>query len=222
MESVKQVFGVVMLGVAIWLITPLLPAIAVMLLWAGLLICSAIFLHAIDPLPHGASGFRKLWKGVGVIVLLLGVALLVGALSGGRDVLQPLSGLRTAAGVAEPVLSFERVRNLGELEARLAQARGRPVMLDFYADWCVACKEMERFTFTDARVRAVLDRFVLLQADVTGNTADDRALMQRFNLFGPPGYIFFSPAGNEISALRVTGFKPADTFLGVLEQVGSR
>lgn len=222
MESVKQVFGVVMLGVAIWLVAPLLPAVVVMLLWAGLLICSAIFLHAIDPLPHGASGFRKLWKGVGVIVLLLGVALLVGALSGGRDVLQPLAGLRTVAGVTEPVLRFERVRNLGELDARLAQARGRPVMLDFYADWCVACKEMERFTFTDARVRAVLDSFVLLQADVTGNTADDRALMQRFNLFGPPGYIFFSPAGNEISALRVTGFKPADTFLGVLEQVGSR
>lgn len=222
MESVKQVFGVVMLGVAIWLVAPLLPAVVVMLLWAGLLICSAIFLHAIDPLPHGASGFRKLWKGVGVIVLLLGVALLVGALSGGRDVLQPLAGLRTVAGVTEPVLRFERVRSLGELDARLAQARGRPVMLDFYADWCVACKEMERFTFTDARVRAVLDSFVLLQADVTGNTADDRALMQRFNLFGPPGYIFFSPAGNEISALRVTGFKPADTFLGVLEQVGSR
>ena len=219
MESVKQVFGVVMLGVAIWLITPLLPAVAVMLLWAGLLICSAIFLHAIDPLPHGASGFRKLWKGVGLIVLLLGVALLIGALSGGRDVLQPLSGLRAASGAPDQSLTFERVRSLGELEARLAQARGKPVMLDFYADWCVACKEMERFTFTDDRVRAQLERFVLLQADVTDNTPEDRALMQRFSLFGPPGYIFFAPEGNEISALRVTGFKPADTFLGILEQV---
>lgn len=222
MESVKQVFGVVMLGVAIWLVTPLLPAVVVMLLWAALCICSAIFLHAIDPLPHGASGFRKLWKGVGVIVLLFGVALLVGALSGGRDPLQPLSGLRAAAGVTESALAFQRVRTLAELDARLAEARGRPVMLDFYADWCVACKEMERFTFTDARVRALLDQFVLLQADVTANTADDRALMQRFSLFGPPGYIFFSPSGTEHSALRVTGYKPADTFLGILEQARAR
>jgi thiol:disulfide interchange protein DsbD len=219
MESVKQVFGVVMLGVAVWLITPLLPAVVVMLLWAALLICSAIFLHAIDPLPHGASGFRKLWKGVGVIALLLGVALLVGALSGGRDILQPLATFRAAAGGQSQALTFQRVRNLGELEARLAQARGKPAMLDFYAEWCVSCKEMGRFTFTDARVRAQLDKFVLLQADVTDNTPEDRALMQRFGLFGPPGYIFFSPTGSEIPALRVTGFKPADTFLGILEQV---
>jgi thiol:disulfide interchange protein DsbD len=210
-----------MLGVAIWLITPLLPAVAVMLLWAALCICSAIFLHAIDPLPHGASGFRKLWKGLGIIVLLLGVALLIGALSGGRDPLQPLSGLRAAGGTDAATLDFQRVRNLGELEARLAAARGKPVMLDFYADWCIACKEMERFTFTDERVRALLDRFVLLQADVTANTADDKALLQRFSLFGPPGYIFFSPAGNEISGLRVTGFKPADAFLPILEQAGN-
>ncbi|MFO1206097.1 MAG: protein-disulfide reductase DsbD [Burkholderiales bacterium] len=220
MESVKQGFGVVMLAVAIWLVTPLLPAVVVMLAWAALCICSAIFLHALDPLPHGASGMRKLAKGMGVIVLLLGVALLIGALSGGRDPLQPLSGLRASATVTAPALQFQRVRNLGELEAQLEQARGRPVMLDFYADWCVACKEMDRFTFSDPQVRAALEDFVLLQADVTANTADDRALLQRFNLFGPPGYIFFSAAGSELSALRVTGFKPADSFLTVLAQVG--
>ncbi|MBL8538826.1 MAG: protein-disulfide reductase DsbD [Betaproteobacteria bacterium] len=220
MESVKQGFGVVMLAVAIWLVTPLLPAVVVMLAWAALCICSAIFLHALDPLPHGASGMRKLAKGMGVIVLLLGVALLIGALSGGRDPLQPLSGLRASATVTAPALQFQRVRNLGELEAQLEQARGRPVMLDFYADWCVACKEMDRFTFSDPRVRAALADFVLLQADVTANTAGDRALLQRFNLFGPPGYIFFSAAGSELSALRVTGFKPADSFLTALAQVG--
>jgi thiol:disulfide interchange protein DsbD len=190
----------------------------VMLLWAALLICSAIFLHAIDPLPHGASGFRKLWKGVGVIALLVGVAMLIGALSGGRDVLQPLSGLRADVGESAQALVFQRVRNLDELDAELGRARGKPVMLDFYADWCVACKEMERFTFTDDRVRAKLDRFVLLQADVTGNTPEDHALLQRFNLFGPPGYIFFGPSGAEISGLRVTGFRSADDFLGILEQ----
>jgi thiol:disulfide interchange protein DsbD len=193
-----------------------------LLLWSALLICSAIYLHALDPLPHGASGFRKLWKGLGVIALLVGVALLVGALSGGRDVLQPLSGLRAAAGGATaPGLPFQRVRNVAELETSLAQARGRPVLLDFYADWCVSCKEMDRFTFSDSRVRSKLDGFVLLQVDVTGNTTNDKALLQRFNLFGPPGYIFFGSSGNELSGLRVTGFKPAGEFLGILDQAGA-
>ncbi len=222
MESVKQVFGVLMLGVAIWLISPLIPPVVHLLLWSALLICSAIYLHALDPLPHGASGFRKLWKGLGVIALLVGVALLVGALSGGRDVLQPLSGLRAAAGGATaPGLPFQRVRNVAELETSLAQARGRPVLLDFYADWCVSCKEMDRFTFSDSRVRSKLDGFVLLQVDVTGNTTNDKALLQRFNLFGPPGYIFFGSSGNELSGLRVTGFKPAGEFLGILDQAGA-
>ncbi len=222
MESVKQVFGVVMVGMAIWLISPLIPAAVQLLLWSALLICSAIYLHALDPLPHGASGFRKLWKGVGVIALLIGVSLLIGALSGGRDVLQPLSGLRAAGdGASSNGLQFERVRSVGALEARLAQARGRPVLLDFYADWCVSCKEMDHFTFSDQRVRARLDEFVLLQVDVTHNTAEDKALLQRFNLFGPPGYIFFAPSGEERTSLRVTGFKPADEFLSILARASA-
>jgi thiol:disulfide interchange protein DsbD len=221
MESVKQVFGVVMLGVAIWLISPLLPDVAHMLLWAALLICSAIYLHALDPLPQAAPGWRKLWKGVGVIALLAGVAVLIGALSGGRDILQPLSGLRAPAEArSSPALRFVRVADVPELEARLAEARGRPVLLDFYADWCVSCKEMERYTFTDPRVRAKLDQLVLLQADVTQNSPGDRALLQRFNLFGPPGYVFFSASGEELAGIRVTGFKSADEFLRVLERAG--
>jgi thiol:disulfide interchange protein DsbD len=220
MESVKQVFGVVMLAMAIWLIAPLIPTVAQMLLWAALLICSAIYLHALDPLPHAASGFRKLWKGVGVIALLTGIAVLIGALSGSRDILQPLSGLRvTAGGSSLPALPFVRVLNVAELEARLAAARGRPVLLDFYADWCLSCKEMEHFTLSDPRVRAKLDRFVLLQADVTENGAGDQALLQRFNLFGPPGYVFFGASGDELAGMRVTGFKSADEFLRVLDQV---
>ena len=222
MESVKQVFGAVMLGMAIWLISPLIPAVVHLLLWASLLICSAIYLHALDPLPHTASGFRRLWKGIGVIALLIGVAMMIGALSGSRDILQPLSGLRaTADGRPGSALTFLRVRDVGELDARLAQARGRPVLLDFYADWCVSCKEMERFTFTDPRVRAKLGQFVLLQADVTENSAGDQALLQRFNLFGPPGYVFFGASGNELAESRVTGFKPAAEFLSILERAGA-
>jgi thiol:disulfide interchange protein DsbD len=221
MQTVKNFFGVVLLGLAIWIAAPIVPALVQMLLWAGLLICAAIYLHALDPLPHNASGYRKLWKGVGVIALLVGVALLIGALSGGRDILQPLAGLRTAGGAAEPVQPgprFVKVVSVADLEQKLAQARGRPVMLDFYADWCVSCKEMERFTFTDPKVRARMERMLLLKADVTANAPEDAALLQRFGLFGPPGTIFFDAGGKQL-AWRVVGFQPAEQFAASLDAV---
>jgi thiol:disulfide interchange protein DsbD len=220
MRTVKSFFGVLLLGLAIWIVSPVIPAVVHMLLWAGLLIICAIYLHAIDPLPPNASGFRRLWKGIGVIALLLGVALVVGALSGGRDVLQPLSGLRSAG--AQPSAGevdqpqFVLVRTVAELDQRLAQARGRPVMLDFYADWCVSCKEMERFTFPDPRVRSRMDRMLLLKVDVTANTAEDAALLKRFGLFGPPATIFFDRSGNELP-YRVIGFQAAERFALSLE-----
>jgi thiol:disulfide interchange protein DsbD len=222
MQTVKSFFGVVLLGLAVWIVSPVIPAVAHMLLWAALLIVSAIYLHAIDPLPHNASGFRKLWKGVGVIALLLGVALLVGALSGTRDILQPLSGLRVASGgggaasVQQP--GFVLVRSLAELEQHLGQAGGRPVMLDFYADWCISCKEMERFTFTDPRVRSRMDRMLLLKADVTASTPEDLALLKRFGLFGPPGTLFFNGAGEQLPN-RVIGFQDAERFAASLDAV---
>ncbi len=219
MQTVKNFFGVVLLGVAIWIVAPIIPAVAQMLLWAVLLICAAIYLHAIDPLPHHASGYRKLWKGVGVIALLLGVALLIGALSGGRDVLQPLAGLRAAGGAAEPGQAgprFIKIASVADLEDKIAQAGGRAVMLDFYADWCISCKEMERFTFTDPEVRARMERMLLLKADVTANSADDKALLQRFAVYGPPATIFFDPAGRQL-AYRVIGFQPARQFATSLD-----
>jgi thiol:disulfide interchange protein DsbD len=222
MNSVKQFFGVVLLGMAIWLVSPVVPAVVHMLAWALLLIISAIYLHAIDPLPPGANGFRKFWKGVGLVSLLTGVALLVGALSGGRDVLQPLSALRpAAAGTATEVahVRFERVASIADLESRLAQAGGRPVMLDFYADWCVSCKEMERFTFSDPRVQARLKDVILLQADVTANTPDDIALLKRFGLFGPPGILFFDRQGREVPGIRVIGYLEPERFLKTLDAV---
>lgn len=219
MQTVKSFFGVLLLAVALWLISPVIPAVAQMLGWAALLICSAVYLHAVDPLPQHSSGMRKLWKGVGVIALLLGVAMLIGALSGARDPLQPLSGLR-AAGAAAPEHgpSFERVATIAALEQRIAAAGGRPVMLDFYADWCVSCKEMERFTFSDPTVKASMASFVLLQADVTRNTADDSALLKRFGLFGPPGIIFFDRSGRELPT-RVVGFQPPERFAKALRSI---
>ncbi len=178
---------------------------------------TAIFLRAIDPLPPQARAFDRFSKGIGVIALVAGIAFAIGALSGSRDILQPLAGLRGAERSTRET-PFQRVASVAELDARIAAA-GKPVMLDFYADWCVSCKEMERFTFTDERVRQRLSGLVLLQADVTANTPEHAALLKRFRLFGPPGIVFFDAGGREIEGLRVIGFQPADKFAAVLDEV---
>ncbi len=220
MEAVKKGFGVLLLATAVWLVSPVIPPVVAMLAWAALLIIPAIFLHALDPLPPHAKGWQRFWKGIGIVMLLTGAALLIGALAGSRDPLQPLAGLRgQALAVQEQKLPFEPVRSLAELDARLA-AVDRPVMLDFYADWCVSCKEMEKFTFADPAVRDKLAGFTLLKADVTANTADDKALLARFGLYGPPGIIFFAPGGKEIAGLRVVGFQEPASFLRTVEKAG--
>jgi thiol:disulfide interchange protein DsbD len=219
MQAVERFFGVVLLAVAIWLVSPVLPVAVTMLAWAALAIVTGIYLHALDPLSEPLTGARKLGKGLGVILLLIGIAQLIGALSGSRDVLHPLAGLRAGSGVAEPAsLSFRRVQSLAELESQLQAASGRPVMLDFYADWCVSCHEMERYTLSDPRVQKKLGSVVLLQADVTANRAEDAALLKRFGLFGPPGIIFFDATGREIPGARVVGYEPPEKFLASLER----
>ncbi len=219
MEGVKRAFGVMLLGVAIWLLTPVLPSIVPMLAWAGLLVFSAIYLHALDPLPAHASGWQRFWKGFGVIALLAGAALFIGALAGSRDPLQPLAILRAQAASSAPAAAetkFQRVASVEELDQILKTAT-RPVMLDFYADWCISCKEMERFTFADPAVARRLEGFQLIQADVTANSDADKALLKRFKLFGPPGIIFFDATGAERKNLRVVGFQNAETFGKVLD-----
>lgn len=220
MESVKRFFGVLLLAVAIYLVSPVIPMAMQMFAWAALLILMGVYLRAIDPLPPNARGSARISKGVGIIALAAGLAYVVGALSGSRDVLQPLSGLRGAADdePAGPGVSFQRVGNIAELDAAIAAAKGKVVMLDFYADWCVSCKEMERYTFTDPAVQSRLAGMVKVQADVTSGNADHQALLKRFRLFGPPGIVFFDPAGSEIQGLRVIGFMSADKFTTVLDQ----
>jgi len=220
MESVKKFFGVSLLAVAIWLISPVLSAIVQMLMWATLLMISGVYLKALEPLAVNASGWTRFWKGSGLISLVVGIAMLLGALGGGRDLLQPLAifkgGVAGAAEVA-PHLAFQRVKNNAELDAAVKGAAGRAVMLDFYADWCVSCKEMENFTFADAKVQARLKDVLLLQADVTANSADDKALLARFKLFGPPGLIFWDKTGQEV-AYRVVGYEPPEKFLQSLDK----
>ena len=220
MRSVKHFFGVLLLAVAIWIVSPVLPAAAQMLAWAALLVGSAMVLRAIDPLPPEAGTAARLWKGAGFLALLAGAALAIGALSGSRDVLRPLAALAAGGERGAQEVRFARVRNLAELEAKLPAA-GKPVMLDFYADWCVSCKEMEAFTFTDARVKAKMEQMLLLQADVTANSSEDKALLKRFSLFGPPGIIFFDRQGKEIPGLRVIGYQTADVFLAALNRAAS-
>jgi thiol:disulfide interchange protein DsbD len=174
-------------------------------------------LRAIDPLPPEAGPFARLWKGAGFIALLAGTALAIGAFTGSRDVLRPLAGLMGSGARGEQEVHFTRVANLTELDAKL-QNPGKPVMLDFYADWCVSCKEMEAFTFTDSRVQAKMGQMLLLRADVTANSPEDKALLKRFSLFGPPGIIFFDRQGREIPGLRVIGFQSADEFLTPLDR----
>ena len=215
MESVKAVFGVLLLGMAIWLLERVIPAGVTMLLVAALAIVSAIYLGALEPIREQHSGWHKLWKGGGVIALAYGVLLLIGAAGGGTSLLAPLKGVFASGGAAQAEhMQFRPVKGIDGLDAAVAQARagGQTVMLDFYADWCVSCKEMEAFTFTDPGVQAALAGSVLLQADVTANDAADQALLKRYGLFGPPAILFFDAGGRELPGKRVVGFVPADEF----------
>jgi thiol:disulfide interchange protein DsbD len=225
MKAVRDLFGVLMIGVAVWLITPIIPVSLQLALWAALLIVPAIFMHALDPLPVDAKPTLRFWKGIAIMLLVTGLTMLVGALSNAKSPLQPLGGLlaknTSSQQQQHSSLSFKRVKNLAELDTELKAAQGKPVMLDFYADWCVSCKELEQFTFSDQRVQTALKDTVLLQADVTGNTEDDKALLQRFNLFGPPGILFFNDKAQEETHLKVVGYKNADDFLQILNQRGS-
>ncbi|MFC4820887.1 protein-disulfide reductase DsbD [Dokdonella ginsengisoli] len=216
MNAVKAVFGVLFLGLAIWMLSRILDGVWVMLMSGALLIGSAVYLGALERLPDGASGWSRLWKALGVMLLLLGAAQLIGAAAGGRDVLKPLGGIVAAGGKesAAGELAFRKIKTVADLEREVAAAAqgGRRVMLDFYADWCVSCKEMEKFTFTQPAVHQGLADFVLLKADVTANDEADQAMLKRFGLFGPPATIFFA-GGEERRALRLIGFENADAFV---------
>ncbi|MBD3755957.1 MAG: thioredoxin family protein, partial [Gammaproteobacteria bacterium] len=217
MESVKAVFGVMLIGVAIWMAERILPVEVVLIAWALLFIISAVYLGAFESTAQ-KSGWFKLFKGFGLVLALYGAMILVGLLGGGKELLQPLKvfqGGGTGASYAEQRhLQFKSIKSIDDLNAELA--KGQPVMLDFYADWCVSCKEMEALTFTDANVQSALKNVTLLQADVTANDAIDKALMKQFGIIGPPAILFFNGQGDEHKNLRVVGFKNAADFHATL------
>jgi thiol:disulfide interchange protein DsbD len=222
MTAVRDFFGFLMLGLAIYLISPLIPSSLQMLLWAALLIIPAIYLRAIDSLPTNASPLEQLCKGMGIILLVLGITMIIGAASGAKSPLNPLSGIvNKQANTSDSSLSFKRIHSIAELGANIQNAKGKTLMLDFYADWCVACKELEQFTFSDAGVKNALKDTVLLQADVTNNTPEDIALLNRFKLFGPPGMVFFNQTGQEIASLKVVGYQAPEEFIKTLQKLNS-
>jgi thiol:disulfide interchange protein DsbD len=215
MDAIKRIFGVIMLGVAIWFLERILPGPVTLLLWAILLITSAVYMGALDKMEQQTS-WRHLWKGLGLVMLIYGVILIAGAVTGGKDVFRPLESL-TLAGTThtDQTLPFKYIKGIDELDKNLADAgmQGKPVMLDFYADWCVTCNEMEKYTFTDPGVKAVLSDVILLKTDVTNNDAEDQALLKKFDLFGPPAIMFFDQTARERKAYRLVGFVDAEKFI---------
>ncbi len=218
MDTVKASFGVMMLGMAIWMMERVLPGSITLLLWALLVFLTGVFLGAFEPLPETAPAIRRLGKGIGVMACIYGGLMLVGVTLGGDDPLEPIPRGSLLAGSTQGLstghLAFEPVESVAELQVALTSARaaGAPVLFDFSADWCVACKEMEKYTFSDADVIATLEPFVLLQADVTDNDADDKELLKYFGSFGPPTIAFFDSAGQEQPAYKLVGYVRAEEF----------
>jgi thiol:disulfide interchange protein DsbD len=231
MDGVKVFFGVVLLAAALWIVWPVLGAAATMLLSALWLLIAAASLGLFSGPVVGGSVWQRLGRGIGAALAVWAAVLLVGLAAGSSDPLRPLAVLAARGGevgaanassqvgaASQSALTFAAVRSSSELDQAVKTA-AQPAMLDFYADWCVSCKEMEKFTFSDPRVQAKLKQMNLLRADVTANNVDDQALLRRFSLFGPPGIIFFDQGGKEV--LRVVGYESADKFLRTLDRAGA-
>ena len=217
MNTIKAGFGVMMVGIAIWMLERVLPGSVTLVLWALLIFLTGVFLGAFEALPLGPTPAKRLAKGFGVLACLYGAIMLIGAILGGESPLEPIprgtSGFAGAPAEAEGP-GFTEVETIAELESLLGQARGasQPVMIDFTADWCISCKEMEAYTFPDAGVVAALEPFMLLRADVTANNDDDKALLAYFGAFGPPTIAFFNRAGTEVEPYEIVGYVPAGEF----------
>jgi thioredoxin:protein disulfide reductase len=220
MNHTKYVFGVLMLAVAIWMVERILPGQIIMLFWAGLFISSAVYLGIFDKIPPDISWLGRLQKSLAFILLLYGVLLLLGAASGSHNPLQPLDKLvATNTKSSLTSLQFQYIKGNAQLEQALVNNKQNYIMLDFYADWCVSCKEMEHITFAQPQVQALMQQFVLLKTDVTANDSLDKELYQRFNIFGPPAIIFFAPSGQELTGFRLVGFMSAQQFEQHLTQI---
>ncbi|AJZ56237.1 protein-disulfide reductase DsbD [Paraburkholderia fungorum] len=219
MVAVQNTLGVMLLTAALWFVYSLLPDWLLMVLVALLLAGCGMMLRAIDPLPPEASGVLRTGKALGVLLLVAAIAEVVGVGSGNLDVLQPLRSITSGATTAKAsVARFEPIQSTDELDRALEAAHGQPVMVDFYADWCITCKELERFTFSDPRVVSEFAHWKLLRIDVTKNSPADAAMLRRYGLFGPPAMIFYDRNGQQQDDARLVGFVGADAFLAHLKR----
>ena len=225
MVAVRNAFGFMMLGLAVWMLSRILPGNVTMLLWAVLVFMAGVFMGGLTTLTSESTGSQKLGKGFGFLAIIYGVVLLLGGLTGGSNPLKPLASVNLGSGGAmvaetEHELPFKRVKTVDDLDREVAAAasEGKTAFLDFYADWCVSCKEMEAWTFTDAEVQAELANTVWLQADVTANDELDKELLDRFEVFGPPTIIFFGTDGQQRHGYEVVGYMEAKQFAEHLRQ----
>ncbi len=219
MVAVRNAFGFMLLGLAIWMLSRILSGNVTMLLWAVLVFMAGVFMGGLTTLTTESTGPQKLGKGFGFLAIIYGIVLLLGSLAGGSNPLKPLASISFGSGgavitQAEHELPFKRIKTVEDLdrELELASSQGKTAFLDYYADWCVSCKEMEAFTFTDAEVQATLSNTVWLQADVTANDAEDQELLERFGVFGPPTIIFFGTDGQQRHGYEVVGYMKAEAF----------
>ncbi len=223
MVAVKNAFGFMMLGLAIWMLSRIIPGAITLALWGVLTLMAGVFLGGLTTLTTESGSTDKLGKGFGLIAVIYGAIMLLGSLSGGQSPLQPLAGINvggTSTRLAQHELEFQRIKSVEDLDRALvdASSQGKTAMLDFYADWCVSCKEMEAYTFTDDGVQQTLSNTVLLQADVTANDELDQELLQRFGVFGPPTIIFFGTDGLQRNGYEVVGYMQADAFSAHVKQ----
>jgi thiol:disulfide interchange protein DsbD len=220
MVAVKNAFGFMMLGLAVWMLSRILPGTVTMFLWAVLIFMAGVFMGGLTTLTTDSSTPQKLGKGFGFLAIIYGIILLLGSLTGGGNPLKPLASVNLGGGAtvveAEHELPFQRIKSVADLDREIeaASASGKTALLDFYADWCVSCVEMETYTFTDPDVQAALSNTVWLQADVTANDELDQALLERFGVFGPPTIIFFGLDGEQRHGYEVVGYMKAAAFAG--------
>jgi len=222
MDSIKAAFGIGLLALAIWMLERIVQGPVILLLWGILAIASGVYMGALERIPEGASGWARLWKSLGLVLLLLGTMEIIGAATGGDNWMKPLK--RVSAGGSAAVVehvTFQKIKSLADLDARVAQANqaGKPAMLDFYADWCVECLRMERNTFTEPEIQALFGQIQPLQADVTKNDAIDKALMKEYGIIGPPAILFFDRHGKELRNFRLVGYFEPDDFAAHLASV---
>jgi thiol:disulfide interchange protein DsbD len=217
MDTVSHIFGVVMLAIAIWMLSRILPPTISILLLSALLIVVSIYLGALEPLGTHPKGIQTFLKGIGVILLAYGLILFYGGLKGSGNPLAPLTFANevqpSSTSAQNTDMTFKIIHSSKELDALIAQNKGKKIMLDFYADWCTSCKELDHVTFKDPSVIQSLKKYVLIRADVTANSAAEQLLTKRFNLFGPPAMIFFDESGTLLKGADLVGFKDAKTFL---------